>query len=53
MTDEIVPFYWTSWYSSAEMPSFECGWPWWVSGYDAEERDIIVGAFALGSEEEV
>lgn len=35
--------YWLSWCSD-RMGEFELHWPWWVSGYDANDRPVICAA---------
>lgn len=44
--------YWISWYVDDEwMPKFELHSPWWVSGYDMDDRTIVVAAVRAESEE--
>lgn len=42
--------WWISWYS--ESSAFALWFPWWVSGFDLLERDILVAAVIADSEEE-
>ncbi len=36
--------WWVSWHHDASHGPFEYHGPWWVSGYDADGRDIICAA---------
>ena len=36
--------YWISWYSHRPRSEFELHSPWWVSGYDADDNDILIAA---------
>lgn len=47
----ILPAWWVSWYSSSEIDEFELHSPWWVSGYDANDRTIICAAVRAVDEE--
>lgn len=43
-TTELEQDFWLSWYSPANMAEFELHSPWWVSGYDSDDRNIVVAA---------
>ncbi len=43
--------WWLSWYAPAG-EGWALWFPWWVSGYDPEDRDIIVAAVIADSEDE-
>lgn len=43
--------YWISWWQSDDQ-AFELHSPWWVSGYDAEDRRSICAAIIAESEDE-
>ncbi len=43
--------YWISWYTPEPLRTFELHSPWWVSGYDADDRTILVAAVRAGSEQ--
>lgn len=37
--------FWLSWYHDAEnMGAFELNWPWWCTGFDANDRETICAA---------
>lgn len=52
MDDAVKPRrWWVSWYSPADLyGKFELHSPWWVSGSDADERDVICAAILAHSE---
>lgn len=44
--------FWLSWYSDIPLSEFELHSPWWVSGYDADDRTILVAAVRAKDERE-
>lgn len=44
--------FWTSWFSDGNHDEFELHGPWWVTGYDAQERIIYVAGIAAYTEAE-
>ena len=48
---EKVQNFWLSWYSPTSMAEFELHSPWWVSGYDSEDRYVVVAAVRAADEE--
>lgn len=43
--------FWLSWYSPTPTSEFELHSPWWVSGYDTDDRYILVAAVRATNEE--
>lgn len=50
-TSRATVDYWLSWYSPTSMAEFELHSPWWVSGYDMADRNVIVAAVRAVDEE--
>jgi hypothetical protein len=44
--------YWVSWYNKEPLKTFEPHSPWWISGYDSDDNEIIVAAIRAESENE-
>ena len=43
--------WWISWYSDPDAGGWALWFPWWVSGFDADGRDILVAAVIADTEE--
>ena len=43
--------FWLSWYSPTSMAEFELHSPWWLSGYDSDDRYIVVAAVRATDED--
>lgn len=43
--------WWLSWYDE-ELGNWALWFPWWISGYDMDDRDIIVAAVIADTEDE-
>lgn len=48
--NEKAQNFWLSWYSPTSMAEFELHSPWWVSGYDSDDRNIVVAAVRAADE---
>lgn len=42
--------WWVSWYSLRDRSEFELHSPWWISGYDSDDNDILIAAVLADSE---
>jgi hypothetical protein len=42
--------FWISWYNAVPLSTFELHSPWWISGYDANDRETMVAAVRADSE---
>lgn len=49
MSDDPKINFWLSWYGELPMSEFELHSPWWISGYDAEDRPVICAAIQATS----
>lgn len=51
MTD-VLPAWWISWYTEADLTTFEMHSPWWLSGAAFDpDRDILVAAVRAADED--
>lgn len=44
--------WWISWYSETDAGGWGLWFPWWISGWDARDRDVLVAAVIADSEDE-
>ena len=51
MSDDAKINFWLSWYGDLPMSEFELHSPWWISGYDADDRPVICAAVQATSED--
>jgi len=50
MSSDVKPGWWVSWYCASPSSEFELHSPWWVSGYDADDRTIYCAAVRAADE---
>jgi len=51
MSFDLMKNFWISWYSDIPLDQFEMHRPWWISGYDADDRPIVCAAVPAPDEQ--